>query len=152
MLFRSYKNLISGKEYKLAGVLMDKATGEPLKIGDQEIRAEATFTPENADGETVVQFTFDGSGITQATDIVVFEVLYQGEVKIAAHEDISDEGQTVKIVPPTPDKPTTPNPGNPQTGDRSMMGFWLGLGAVALGGLVSGIIMYSRKKKEQDFE
>ena len=148
----SYKNLTPGTEYKLAGVLMDKATGEPLKIGDQEIRAEVVFTPEKADGETVVQLTFDGSGITQATEIVVFETLYQGEVKIAAHEDISDEGQTVKIVPPTPDKPTTPNPGNPQTGDRSMMGFWLGLGAIALGGLVSGIIMYSRKKKEQDFE
>jgi LPXTG-motif cell wall-anchored protein len=99
-----------------------------------------------------VQFTFDGSGITQTTDIVVFEVLYQGEVKTAAHEDINDEGQTVKIVPTTPGKPSTPNPGNPQTGDRSMMGFWLGLGAIALGGLVSGIIIYTRKKKEQDGE
>lgn len=148
----SYKNLTPGTEYRLAGVLMDKATGNPFKVNDQEIRAEVVFTPEKTDGETVVQFTFDGSGITQATEIVVFETLYQGEVKIAAHEDISDEGQTVKIVPPTPDKPTTPNPGNPQTGDRSMMGFWLGLGAIALGGLVSGIIMYSRKKKEQDFE
>ena len=148
----SYKNLTPGLEYKLAGVLMDKATGEPLKIDGQEIRDEVVFAPEKADGETVVQFTFDGSGITQATEIVVFETLYQGEVKIAAHENINDEGQTVKIVPPTPDKPTTPNPGNPQTGDRSMMGFWLGLGAIALGGLVSGIIMYSRKKKEQDFE
>ena len=148
----SYKNLTPGAEYKLVGVLMDKSTGETLKINNQEIRAEATFTPEKADGETVVKFTFNGSGITQATDIVVFETLYQGEVKIAAHEDINDEGQTVKIVPPTPDKPTTPNPGNPQTGDRSMMGFWLWLGAVALGGLVSGIIMYSRKRKEQDDE
>ncbi len=83
---------------------------------------------------------------------MVFETLYQGEVKIAAHEDINDEGQTVKIVPVNPGKPTTPNPGNPQTGDRSIMGFWIGLGAVALGGLVSGIIMYSRKRKEQDGE
>ena len=148
----SYKNLTPGKEYRLVGVLMDKSTGNPFKVGDQEIRSEITFTPEKADGETVVQFTFDGSGITQTTDIVVFEVLYQGEVKTAAHEDINDEGQTVKIVPTTPGKPSTPNPGNPQTGDRSMMGFWLGLGAIALGGLVSGIIIYTRKKKEQDGE
>ena len=146
----SYKNLTPGKEYRLVGVLMDKSTGNPFKVGDQEIRSEITFTPEKADGETVVQFTFDDSGITQATDIVVFEVLYQGEVKIASHEDINDEGQTVKIVPTTPGKPSTPNPGNPQTGDRSMMGFWLGLGAIALGGLVSGIIIYSRKKRDDE--
>ena len=148
----SYKNLTPGTEYKLVGVLMDKATGNPFKVGDKEIKAETVFTPEKADGETVVKFTFDGSGITQTTELVVFETLYQGEVKIAAHEDINDEGQTVKIVPVTPGKPTTPNPGNPQTGDRSIMGFWIGLGAVALGGLVSGIIMYSRKRKEQDGE
>ncbi|ANU54255.2 hypothetical protein A4V00_09615 [Hungateiclostridiaceae bacterium KB18] len=144
----AFKNLTPGKEYKLVGVLMDKATGNPFKVGDKEIRAEATFTTEKADGETVVKFTFDGSGITQATEIVVFETLYQGEVKIAAHEDINDEGQTVKVVPVTPGKPTTPNPGNPQTGDRSIMGFWIGLGAIALGGLAAGIIMYNRKKKE----
>ncbi len=84
----SYKNLTPGKEYRLVGVLMDKSTGNPFKVGDQEIRSEITFTPEKADGETVVKFTFDGSGITQATEIVVFEVLYQGEVEIAAHEDI----------------------------------------------------------------
>ncbi len=148
----SYKNLTPGTEYKLMGVLMDKATGSPFKVGDKEIRAEATFTPEKADGETVVKFTFDGSGITQATEIVVFETLYQGEAKIAAHEDINDQGQTVKIVPVTPGKPTTPNPGNPQTGDRSIMGFWIGLGAVALGGLAAAVIIYTRKKKEQDGE
>ncbi|NBK80615.1 LPXTG cell wall anchor domain-containing protein, partial [bacterium D16-76] len=148
----SYKNLTPGTEYKLVGVLMDKATGTPFKVGDKEITAETVFTPEKADGETVVKLTFDGSGITQATEIVVFEVLYQGEVKIAAHEDINDEGQTVKIVPVTPGKPTTPNPGNPQTGDRSIMGFWIGLGAIALGGLAAGIFMYSRKRKEQDGE
>ena len=107
----SYKNLNPGTEYKLVGVLMDKATGNPFKVGDKEVTAE-----------TVVKLTFDGSGITQATELVVFETLYQGEVKIAAHEDINDEGQTVKIVPVTPGKPTTPNLGNPQTGDRSIMG------------------------------
>ena len=148
----SYKNLNPGTEYKLVGVLMDKTTGNPFKVGDKEVRAEATFTPEKADGETVVKFTFDGSGIAQAAEIVVFETLYQGEVKIAAHEDINDEGQTVKIVPVTPGKPTTPNPGTPQTGDRSIMGFWIGLGAIALGGLTAAVIIYTRKKKEQDGE
>ena len=148
----SYKNLTPGTEYKLVGILMDKATGNPFKVGDKEVTAETVFTPEKADGETVVKFNFDGSGITQATGIVVFETLYQGEVKIAAHEDINDEGQTVKVVPVTPGKPTTPNPGNPQTGDRSIMGFWIGLGAIALGGLAAGIFMYGRKKKEQDDE
>ena len=148
----AFKNLTPGKEYSVYGILMDKNTGEALKVGGEEIHAESTFTPETTDGETVVKLTFDGSGITQATEIVVFETLYQGEVKIAAHEDINDEGQTVKIVPVTPGKPTTPTPGNPQTGDRSIMGFWIGLGAIAMGGLTAGIIMYYRKRKEQDGE
>ena len=139
---------VTHNDTKLNNVLMDKTTGNPFKVGGKEITAETVFTPEKADGETVVKFTFDASSITQATEIVVFETLYQGEVKIAAHEDINDEGQTVKIVPVSPGKPTTPNPGNPQTGDRSIMGFWIGLGAIALGGLAAGIIMYNRKKKE----
>ena len=36
----------------------------------------------------------------------------------------------------------------PQTGDNSMTGFWLGLGAIALGGLVALLII--RKKNKDD--
>ena len=36
----------------------------------------------------------------------------------------------------------------PQTGDSSMTGFWIGLGAIALGGLVALLII--RKKNKDD--
>lgn len=140
----SYKNLTPGKEYTVTGILMDKSTGEPLLVDGKEIRSSFTFKPETTDGEITVTFVFDASGLTTATEIVVFESLYRDDVEITAHADIEDEGQTVKIVPPTPDVP--------QTGDNSNLGFWIGLGGIALGGLISCAIIYLKKKKDDDNE
>ena len=38
----------------------------------------------------------------------------------------------------------------PQTGDNSNLGFWIGLGAIALGGLISVGIMAIKRKKDDD--
>lgn len=124
----SFKHLVPNKEYTLKGVLMDKKTGKPFVVDDEEITSEATFTPETSNGEVTVSFTFDGSAVTKETDIVVFESLYSEDVEIATHTDIDDENQTVTIHP-------QPEPEKPQTGDNSNIGFWIGLGAVALGDL-----------------
>ena len=140
----SYKHLIPGKAYTVKGILMDKATGKAFLIDGKEVTAEVTFTPEESCGEVTVRFTFDGSKITKQTDLVVFETLYRDGTEIAAHADLKDEGQTVKITPPTPD--------NPQTGDNSNLGFWIGLGAVALGGLVAVIIIRVKSRKDEDDE
>ena len=44
-----------------------------------------------------------------------------------------------------------PVPDNPQTGDNSNLGFWIGLGAIALGGLIStAIVTIKRKKDDED--
>lgn len=43
-------------------------------------------------------------------------------------------------------------PDNPQTGDNSNLGFWIGLGAVALGGLVAVIIIRVKSRKDEDDE
>lgn len=139
----SYKHLVPNKEYTLKGVLMDKKTGKPFVVDDEEITSEATFTPETSNGEVTVSFTFDGSAVTKETDIVVFESLYSEDVEIATHTDIDDENQTVTIHP-------QPEPEKPQTGDNSNIGFWIGLGAVALGGLVSVVIIKIKKKDEDD--
>lgn len=139
----SYKNLTVGKEYTVSGVLMDKATGKAFLVDGEEIRSEVTFTPETADGEVTVSFTFDGYVITKETEIVVFETLYREGTEIAGHADIEDENQTVTIHP-------QPEPEKPQTGDNSNLGFWIGLGAVALGGLVSVVIIKLKKKDEDD--
>lgn len=139
----SYKNLTTGKEYTISGVLMDKSTGKAFLVDGKEVSSEVTFTPETADGEVTVSFTFDGSAITKDTEIVVFETLYRDETEIAVHADIDDKDQTVTIHP-------QPEPEKPQTGDNSNLGFWIGLGAVALGGLVSVVIIKTKKKDEDD--
>ena len=140
----SYKNLTPGKEYAVKGVLMNKATGEPLLADGKEIRSSFTFKPDKPDGKINITFVFDASGLETATEIVVFETLYRDGTEIAANADLKDEGQTVKITPPTPD--------NPQTGDNSNLGFWIGLGAVALGGLVAVIIIRVKSRKDEDDE
>ena len=139
----SYKKLTVGKEYTISGVLMDKATSKAFLVDGKEVCSEITFTPETADGEVTVSFTFDGSIITKDTEIVAFETLYRDETEIAVHADIEDEDQTVTIHP-------QPEPEKPQTGDNSNIGFWIGLGAVALGGLVSVVIIKIKKKDEDD--
>lgn len=140
----SYRNLTPGKEYTVSGILMDKATGKPFTVNGEQIRSSYTFKPETADGEVKMTFTFDAGGITKQTEIVVFESVSRDGVEIAVHADIEDDGQTVKLVPPTPDVP--------QTGDNSNLGFWIGLGAIALGGLVSVGIMAIKRKKDDDDE
>lgn len=95
----SYKDLTPGKEYKLTGMLMNKATNDKLLIDGKEITAEATFTPKATTGEVEMTFTFDARELTVETEVVAFETLYRDGIEIAVHADIEDEGQTVKILP-----------------------------------------------------
>ena len=95
----SYKDLTPGKEYKLTGVLMNKATNDKLLIDGKEITAEATFTPKAPTGEVEMTFTFDARGLVIETDTVVFETLYREGLVFAVHADINDESQTIKVKP-----------------------------------------------------
>ena len=95
----SYKDLTPGKEYKLTGVLMNKATNDKLLIDGKEITAEATFTPKATTGEVEMTFTFDARELTAETEVVAFETLYRDDLEFAAHADISDADQTIKILP-----------------------------------------------------
>ena len=95
----SYTDLTPGKEYKLTGVLMNKATNDKLLIDGKEITAEATFTPKATTGEVEMTFTFDARGLVIETDTVVFETLYRDGLVFAVHADINDESQTVKVNP-----------------------------------------------------
>ena len=95
----SYTDLTPGKEYKLTGVLMNKATNDKLLIDGKEITAEATFTPKATTGEVEMTFTFDARELTAETEVVAFETLYRDDLEFAAHADISDADQTIKILP-----------------------------------------------------
>ena len=139
----SYKHLIPGKKYIIKGILMDKRTGKAFLVDGKEVCSEVTFTPETADGEVTVSFTFDGSVITKETEIVAFETLYCEGTEIAVHADIEDENQTVTIHP-------QPEPEKPQTGDNSNLGFYIGLASVAVGCLIAFLIIKFKKKDEDD--
>lgn len=138
-----YKHLVPGKEYTIKGILMDKSTNEPFKVDGKEITSEVTFVPEKPNGEVTVPFTFDASGITQTTDLVVFETLYLDGVEIAAHADIEDEGQTVTITVPEPEIPNTGDTSNRRTLATVM-------GVAALG--ISALTYYLLKKEKSNKE
>ena len=110
-----YSGLTVGQEYKLSGVLMDKETGEPLLIGEEQVTSAATFTPSESSGTIDVLFTFDASSLVNKS-VVVFETLFQGETEVASHEDIEDEGQTVSFIE-TPEIGTTATVDGQHTAD-----------------------------------
>lgn len=96
----SYKNLATGREYTVTGTLMDSATGEPLKNADgNAVTASTTFEPEDNEGKVKVTFSVDTSTLSNKK-LVVFEKLEADGNVIAHHEDLTDEGQTVEVVPP----------------------------------------------------
>ncbi|MGN0152235.1 MAG: VaFE repeat-containing surface-anchored protein, partial [Wujia sp.] len=90
----TYKDLIVGKKYTVKGVLMDKETGETIKVNGNPVTAEKTFTAENKNGYVELTFTLDSSVLAGKTT-VVFEDLYQDGRKVATHSDLSDEDQTI---------------------------------------------------------
>ena len=116
---------------------MDKATGRALIVNGEEVIATGDFTAEDTDGQVTVRFTFDASGLGDK-DLVVFEKLYSFETKaeITSHEDINDEGQTVKLNAP----PVV------QTNDDGMIAvFGIAAGICAAGAVLT--VAIKRKKR-----
>ena len=97
----AYEGLIPGTEYELQAILMDAQTGEPVMVenglAEKPVTGSATFTPEEADGAQAVEIAFDGTGLG-GKSLVVFEKLFASDVQLAAHEDLTDEGQTVTVA------------------------------------------------------
>ena len=89
-----YENLVPGNEYSVRGILMLKPDNKPLLINGKEVTAEKTFTPESADGQVDVVFTFDATGL-ENKDLVVYEAVYVGNSLIGEHKDLNDKEQTV---------------------------------------------------------
>lgn len=127
-----YKNLIPGRSYALVGALLVKktaedgeVTGEPLMVDGAPVVSYTTFTPETADGDADVTFTFDSLALKDGTQLVAAEVLFGIPLEpsdltepdadallklmenaedvstfLAKHFDIEDLGQTVTIKNP----------------------------------------------------
>ena len=125
----------------------DIADGKPL--------AGVGFRIKDADGNTVIEGYTDENGIAKFT-------LRYGKYTYSEFDpldgyvantdeypfEITEDGQVVKASV-TNEK--IPVPDIPQTGDNSNLGFWIGLGAIALGGLIAtAVIAIKRKKDDED--
>ena len=125
----------------------DIADGKPL--------AGVGFRIKDADGNTVIEGYTDENGIAKFT-------LRYGKYTYSEFDpldgyvantdeypfEITEDGQLVKASV-TNEK--IPVPDIPQTGDNSNLGFWIGLGAIALGGLIAtAVIAIKRKKDDED--
>lgn len=140
-----YTDLIPGKEYTIEGVLMDKATGTELIVGDGKVTAVATFVPNKANGSVDLEFTFDASELG-GKDLVAFEVAYKDGIQIADHQDIDDKGQTVSVSEPDDNTFDTPDgDGYSKTGVDMTLIYALIAALVALAG-GAGAYAYRHRK------
>ena len=150
----SYKDLVTGLTYRIVGTLMDKETGKEVLIDGKPVTAETTFKADKSEGTVEVTFTFDATALS-GHDVVVFEKLYvstgdkdnKKELELTNHEDLNDDGQTVKITDVPKDTPDISTP--VKTGDNTPILLYAGIAAGAL--LLAGIatVIYFRKKKQK---
>lgn len=149
----SYENLIPGKTYEVRGQIMI-TTGEPYAPHAQAIVGTTRFTPNEANGTVEVAFAFWAKDLKAEDKLVVFEDLYlvssevdengqpkENLVRIASHEDVTDEDQTVTVkeIPETPPIPATGDTSDP-TGS-----ILIGLLAILAGGAIAFIALKNRK-------
>jgi len=135
----SYNNLIPGKEYTVRGNLMDKDTGKALKVNGKTVTSEKTFTAESASGTVELRFAFDSRKLEGKT-VVVFEDLYHQGVKVTAHADIKDGGQSVHYPKPIAKVLSSDIP---DTGDHNEL--WIL--ALILAASCAAVVVLARRKK-----
>lgn len=145
-----YEGLAAGEKYTIKGVLMDKETGKPVIIDGRQVTAEKTFKADKSSGSVEVKFTFN-AGDLAGKELVVFEKLFYGETELASHEDISDKGQTVRLV--KAEKPETPvNTSIPKTGDTTDLKLFIAIALAALLLATCLAVMQVRNHRKEDCE
>ena len=122
---------------------MDKTVGKVLEMDGKPVMADAVFQTEKSDGTVDVIFAFNGSALG-GHELVVFEKLYLekdgNQIELTEHEDLEDEGQTVKIVK---------QERAPKTGDHSKIWLWLALSGVSAMGIAAVRIRVGRSKRNR---
>lgn len=93
------KGMIPGETYTLKGILMDKETGEPIKVNGKTVTAEKSFKMKDTSHIVDVDFTFDASGLA-GKEVVVFQKLYQGKTVVANHEQLDNPNQAIEFLDP----------------------------------------------------
>ena len=145
-----YEHLIAGKSYTMKGYLVDKKTGKPIYENGEKVTSEVTFTAESESGTVEMVFTVNAKALS-GKKIVVFEDCYYEDVKVAAHADINDIGQTVKFKAKDGriefdterdedgDGDVDIVPSVPKTGDRMQLQLMLLLMLASLFGMLASI-------------
>lgn len=96
----AFEDAAEGAEYTVKGIVIDKATGEPLADAEgNAFQAEKTFVAEGPNGTVDLAFTIPADLIYDGKMLVAFEELYYKDVLITDHKDLEDEGQTVEVKP-----------------------------------------------------
>lgn len=123
-------------------------------ISDGKVLSNVGFRIRNEAGEIVAEGYTDENGIAKFTlrygkyTYEEFAALdgYIPDTKAYPFE-IKEDGEIVKAAMTNEKIPEVP-----QTGDESNIGFWIGLAAVALGGVIATAIVLIKKKKDDENE
>lgn len=94
-----YQGLVPGDTYTIVGAIHLRAkdgsdAGALTGHDGKDLTASREFTPETSEGTVEIELALDASDLGEGV-AVAFEVLYEGDVRIASHEDISDDSQAV---------------------------------------------------------
>ncbi|MEE0061277.1 MAG: SpaA isopeptide-forming pilin-related protein [Acutalibacteraceae bacterium] len=124
-------------------------------VSTGELLPNAGFRIKDKNGNIVVEGYTDEKGVAKFTlgygkyTYEEFDAPDGCIIDTTPHEfEITENG---KIVKAEMTNKKQPEPDKPQTGDSSNIGFYIGLGAFAIGGLVAFVIIKFRKKdKDED--
>ena len=145
-----------GQVIELGNIENKPITGEleitKTDIADGKLLPNAGFRIKDEDGNVVAEGYTDENGIARFTleygkyTYEEFDAPDGYQIDTTPHSfEIREDGEIVKAEMTNEKIPTVDVP---QTGDSSMTGFWIGLGAIALGGLIALLII--RKKNKDD--
>ena len=120
-------------------------------ISDGKLLPGAGFRIKDTDGNVVAEGYTDENGIAKFTlrygkyTYEEFDAPEGYRIDTTPHEfEITEDGHIAKAEMTNEKLPT---PDVPQTGDESNLGFWIGLGSIALGGAIACGILFAKRKK-----
>ena len=123
-------------------------------ISDGKVLANVGFRIRNEAGDIVAEGYTDENGVAKFTlryGKYTYEEFAALDGYIPDTEkypfEIKEDGEIVKAAMTNEKIPEVP-----QTGDESNIGFWIGLAAVALGGVIATAIILIKKKKDDENE
>ena len=123
-------------------------------ISDGKLLPGAGFRIKDTDGNVVAEEYTDENGLAKFTlrygkyTYEEFDAPEGYRIDTTPHEfEITEDGHIAKAEMTNEKLPT---PDVPQTGDESNLGFWIGLGSIALGGAIACGILFAKRKKDDE--